>query len=368
MFFGKKRKTYASSRFQNRNFGKKVALASKYKRTIQRKPESKAGIFLTKIGLGSWWSRALVVAVLMFLLYITYVPNFLFIKSVNVKGADSAASEIIKNEVNNFFAEHTLWPQKNILFLNKSKLATYLLERDPSVLQIISVKKHLWNSVTLEIKPRKETFVLNTSNSKFILYNDGVTARELELSQTVQGGLFAIQVMANQKPKTGDHFLTAPLAEQLQGIYASFKDKTSFAIDYVEFPIKVEEENSSAENNSEGQDIVKKTVEHINLNDLAVNVKRNPESKDPSKDFKVLLNLQEGDVHKTIENAGVILKQLAPEKLAALYYLDMRFKDKGYACLKNTPCADSFQFNILPKNPPTDEPESSIQLPGDKEQ
>jgi hypothetical protein len=172
--------------------------------------------------------------------------------------------------------------------------------------------------------------------------------------------------MATQKPKTGDHFLTAPLAEQLQGIYLSFKDKTGFVLDFIEFPIKVEEVNNSSANSSDDQELANETVEHINLNDIAINAKKNPEAKDPARDFKILFNLQEGDVYKALENAGAILKQLAPEKFSALFYLDMRFKDKGYACIKNTPCEESFQFNSFPKTSASAEPENSVVPPEDK--
>lgn len=352
MLFGSKKRTYASSRFQKIDFNKKVALASKYKRKINQKPENRFGRFLFKIGLKTKFSKAIALLGLILLVYIIYIPNFLFVKNIKIVDAEANTEQSINDSVNKYFNSRVLLAQKNLLLLNKNSLKNYILKDNSSILDVVSIKKHLWNSLEIKVKSRKETFLLSTKNKQYVLYNDGIVSREIMQNASQFQGT-RVNVETTNILNNGDKFLTPESLNTVNWIIEHFFEKTGKALDYFEFPVISTKVNNSNDQNIQSEEGVL-YKEEINFGQIVVNLKRDPKSTDSSRDYKILLNTADQDLGKLIDTLNSVINQLTPDKFGMLFYADMRFKDKAYVCLKGTPCADSFKINYLPEKLPQD--------------
>lgn len=355
MLFGKKKKSYANPRFQRSDFNKKLVRARGYKRNFKPRPESQFQVFLAKLGLGSKIAQIGAVAALLFLLYLTYIPNFLFIKDVTVQNAQPFVSDSVKATVQEYFQnEKSAWPQRNIIFLNKANLEKYVLEHNPAVLQIKSVKKRLWHGLIIAVEPRAERFVVLAKQQMYVVYNDGVVARQIPNGQDIPLGLFKINVGTDDEIKPGDQYLPSQVVAKINTVINDFQNKTGNILDYAEIPVAEQAQplipstNPSGTSNQDQsaspaiQALPTNVKEVLNLEEIIFYAKRDPAAKDSSHDFRVLINPSTDDLDLTLAKTGELLKQLPADRLNNLYYIDMRFKDKSYVCLKNTACARSF--------------------------
>ena len=70
--------------------------------------------------------------------------------------------------------------------------------------------------------------------------------------------------------------------------------------------------------------------------------------------FKIILDIQ-SNIAETFERLQLLLSQQSPDRLKNLSYIDMRFKQKGFICLENAPCAREslITLPITPPPPPT---------------
>ena len=119
MFNKNKKKLDRRVVYQTRGFKNQLRSARAYKRPQKVLPKNSAEVFLSKIGLGSWLSRWATLLAFFLLIYIVFVPNFLFIKLVNVNGADAATNADAKTLAASYLNKNLPWPQKNLILNSK---------------------------------------------------------------------------------------------------------------------------------------------------------------------------------------------------------------------------------------------------------
>src|SRR3954465_9310884 len=106
MEFKNKKKVDSRIRFQHSSFKKKLQNARVYKRSQVSLPHTKGGAFFSKVGLNSNFSKFFALLILFFLVYLIYIPNFLFIKNISVNANGTNESKILKDV--NIFLEKKL--------------------------------------------------------------------------------------------------------------------------------------------------------------------------------------------------------------------------------------------------------------------
>ena len=114
MFNRNKHKIDPRIRYRNSKFSRKLESARGYKRVIRQRPKSSWEVFLANVGLTSWQSKVITGAVFFLLIYLVYIPNFLFIKQVTVNGSDQPTNAVVKSLTDSYLDKKLPWPQRSL--------------------------------------------------------------------------------------------------------------------------------------------------------------------------------------------------------------------------------------------------------------
>lgn len=321
MLFNKnKRKIDSRIRFQNPNFRQRLNDARMYKRRAKSLPDTKWTVFLSKVGLGSWPARVITVLIFFALIYIVFIPNLLFIKTITVKGADQAAADEIKTQAQLFMGQKAFWPQKNILFFSKNRFAKFLIKQDREVLSVNKVSKKFPNTLIIDIAPRADTFTIQTETADYIISGDGLVTQELAnmASTTLPSGLILIKLTGSEELALGQKALDPETADFISALQNSLANITKVPTDHYE-------------------------IASLNSADVTVYNKNG---------LKLLFDVTL-DQKKVLQQLSLLYSQFLPGDISRLNYIDMRFDGKAYTCFNNTPCVKNIN---LPKSNSTSTP------------
>ncbi len=312
MFSRNKKKINSRVRFQSSRFRYQLKQARGYKRPSRSLPETDFGILLAKIGLGSWQARFFSLVVLLFLVYIAYIPNFLFIKHINVTGGDQTARSSLEASINSFLEKNLPLPQKNLALLSKNRLKEYLLKNNSHVLKINSVDKQFPSTLNVEITPRVDEFIIQNGTSEYSVSNDGLVTGEVygTASASLPTALGLIKLSGGESLAWGQQALTEGKPEFLNKLRKRLPEAGRSAVDYYE-------------------------IEKLATPDLAVYLKNG---------LKVLFDFTSNS-DKTLDRLKLLLSQFSDSDLKRLFYADMRFEDRGYLCYKGTPCVKDINLS-----------------------
>jgi len=325
MFNKNKKKTDSKIRFQNPRFRKQLQSAREYKRSPRQLPKTPSGVFLAKIGLGSWISRSITGLVFLLVIYVVFIPNFFFVKQTTVNDSDASGKPGVQNLVQSFINKDIPWPQKNLLLTSKSKLKNFLLQNDKQVLSVDSITKKLPSTLIVSVTPRIDEFeVLTASSTVFSVSNDGLVTGEL-------------------LPNASGTLPTLSYLIKLTDVGNLDLGQSAFNNDKINF---IESLGSKL------PAVVKSQVGYYEISDLVspylnVYMSGGLELKFDST----------SDINQSLDRLNLLLSQLSPGAIKTLYYVDMRFEGRGYVCYQKTPCANNAP---IPNVPATTTPDSSI--------
>ncbi len=160
----KKQKLDSRVRFQHATFTKKLGEARNFKRQPKSvtEPNKRASI-LSKIGLRSWWSQIIVSLVVLGIGYLIFIPNFLFINTIAVSGAESDVQTHTEQLAHDYFTQSRIYElQRNLLLLRTSKISSYITQRDTRILKITQIKRNvLKRTLDIIIEPKYIDYVIN---------------------------------------------------------------------------------------------------------------------------------------------------------------------------------------------------------------
>ncbi|MCX6796926.1 MAG: hypothetical protein NTX98_00405 [Candidatus Doudnabacteria bacterium] len=296
------------ARYRNLAFKKQLQTASGYRRPIRQIPKTNWGAFLKYTGLESWVTKTLWAVFFLLAAYLIYIPNFLFIKNIDIVGLNSEQGEKIKQKISNYFRIHRAWPQQNLILLSKPKLADYLL-KDDAIYKVNKIEKNLFNGLKIYLIPRQEIYLLEIGERMFKVSNDGKIISETQSTSTLPSDLVLLKITRNPEEKKPEELLKPGLLNSIDQLknFASQNVKNNFAT--FEFDPLAE------------QDLILRT----------------------SDNYKVLFDLR-SDMKDAAKNLEFLLSQILPENKGRLLYIDMRIQDRGYVCYKNTDCAKETIF------------------------
>ena len=321
--FNKNKKVDSKVRFQRPNFQKQLENARGYKRDTKKIQDGRAGIFFSKIGLSSWYSKAILTFILIFIIYLIYVPNIFYIKNISVNGVAATDASRISDEVSTYLSKASFLPQQNIFLLSKNKLNSYLLATDPKIFKITSVTKKFPKGLAITVELRKQSYVLQTPDNEYLLSNDGLVMEEIATTSTTSiAGLFIVKQPLDYPWQQSERGISSDQISAMQ----TLGNKIS-AI--AKSPIGSFELSSAT------------------TTDMAVNL---------STGYQLKFDITQ-DLNQDLNYLNLLLGQLPVGNIKNLYYIDLRFKDRGYVCYKNTPCATQNQPIIIPAA--TSTPDSS---------
>ena len=316
MFGQNKRKIDSKIRFQNPRFRKQLQSARGYKRAQRKLPETDWEVFLAKIGLGSWLSRFVTGIIFLLIIYLVFIPNFLFIKHITISDSDASGIPAAQNLVTSFLNKYTPLPQKNIVLLSKDQLKNFLLKNDQQILSVDKITKKFPSTLVVNVSPRLDEFeFLTASSTLFSVSNDGLVTGQLfpDASGTLPSLPFLIKLDGGGNLALGQNVLSSDRINFIRGLGQQLPA------------------------------ITKSTLGHYEMEDLIspylyVNIQAGYQIK-----FDVT-----SDLSKTLDQLNLLISQILPGDYKNLYYIDMRFVGRSYVCFKNTACANQTVISNAP--------------------
>lgn len=319
--FDTQKKVDSKIRFQNSRFKHRLSEARGYKRQIRNKPSAKGELFLSKIGLGSWLSRFSTLLVFFVLIYLTFIPNFFFVKNITINGEQSGDKSTTETLINSYLSKELPWPQKNLVLLSKNGLKNFLLKNDQKILDVTAVNKKLPSTLIVNLVPRVDQFLIQTASStNFSVADDGVATAEIfpDASDTLPTGLTEVKL------------------DDSEGLIIGNK---AFNQNQLNFLNQTQSQLST---------IVKSPIDSYELASLQA-----PDFTVYLKSgFKLLFSFN-SDSGQVLNRLKLLFPQFADSDVKKLYYVDMRFGNNGYVCFKATACVQNI---ILPNAPASTTP------------
>ena len=205
-------------------------------------------------------------------------------------------------------------PQKNLVLLSKNKLTKFLLENNKKIFKVNKISKIFPATLILDITPRLNSFMLQTPVSAFTVSSDGFITGVLEpnASGTLLNGLALIKIDTNE---------------------GLFVGKNALNVDHATFLNELMDKLP---------DITKSTINNFELTDL-----QTPDTNVSLKNgSKIIFDLNT-DLDKNLSRLKLLFSQFSEAEQKNIYYVDMRFQDRGYVCNKGAACVNEI---ILPKN------------------
>lgn len=314
-------------RFQNQGFQKQLDKQRNYKRGKKTFPQTDLGVFLSKIGLGSIKTRLFVTIILLLLIYLVYVPNFLFIKTIQINGITQPKRAEVQKVVESYLSNKLPWPQKNLMLLSTKRLENYLLQNNQSILRVDKISKNYFDSVIINVVPRQDTFVIQSKIKSFGVANDGLVTKIIypdpAVTSTLPSTLILIKLTNDESLFVSQQILKPETATSLKQFYDQSPDILKSPVNYFEL---------ASFNDS--------TITAIVKNKFAVKMNLNADFIDLARRLKLLFS------------------QFSDQEIMSLEYVDMRYEDRGYVCHKYQPCVG--EIKLPSQNTASGSPENLI--------
>ena len=301
MFSNSKNRDYRA-RFQQHSFRSKLVQARGYKRASKPRPASN-GRLANLYRLVPLWGKAAAGLLVILFIYLVYVPNFFYIQTVRLNGAEGPSAGAIRLLVSEYLVRNPYWPQFSELALSKPGLANYLLQNDAGILRVEQVKKVWPHSLAVTVTLRQDQFLLTAPEGTFTIDNS-LKLSAISPSSTQLSNLIKINLIAGGQAGDGQAYQNPQQLSAISFLNDNFAAEAGTGIDHFE---AADEKDA----------------------DITVYAQNGA---------KFLFD-STSDLGSTLQKLHLLLSSIAPGDAARLDYVDMRLKNRGYVCLKNTPCA-----------------------------
>jgi len=233
-----------------------------------------------------------------------YVPNIFFVKNINVVGVEAEAKANLLNSVSSFLKQKLPWPQQNLILLSKENLKNHILKNNSQIMEVVSIKRDFPNSLEVGVLPRVDQLVLQTKNATYVVSNDGQVTKQLDVYASSSAPNLALLKVDEEK-------------NLAQGQQVMSMEKVNFI---------------SIANRSFAKIVNSKSAyfEATNLQTPEITVYF-------ENNVKLFLDLN-SDVHDALSRLKLLASNLSDADFSRLFYIDLRYKNKGYLCYKGTPC------------------------------
>lgn len=329
-----KRRLDPRVRFQQANFTRKLAEARNYKRNARPRPDSRLQAGLQKVGLASLLAQLLFSVFLITIVYVLYVPNPLFVRSVRIDGLSSEYQAPAQEALKKYQSSRPWYmPASNIFFFNSGEAAKAIADGVPAISKVQFAKKTFRNkTVIISVIQKYERYLVVRPEDQLVVFNDGTIKGQMTekaTSMAQSGAIVTVSVNYSDPVNNSQTYFEPKLIELIEQSASFFPDKTGQ--DFAYFEVKVPANEAST--GTKFSDIWKKSGIAAVLNKRPQSGKSNPPL------LKIILepNL---DIAATADRLKLLLEQTAPERYRSLDYVDLRLPNRAYLCLINTPCVN----------------------------
>lgn len=327
MFNQNKKKFDSRVRFQNQGFQKQLDRQRNYKREKKTFPQTDWGVFLSKIGLGSILTRIIIASILISLIYLVFIPNFLFVKIIQINGITQPERGFAQKVVESYLNKKLPWPQKNLSLLSTKGLEKYLLKNNQSILKVEKITKVYFNTLIINVVPRQDIFIIESKNGYYSMANDGLITKiisaEANAASVLPSTLILIKLTNDESLYVGQQAFTSNSAMSLKQFFDQAQDILKSPVNYYE-------------------------IDSLNEADITAITKN---------EFKLKFNFKT-DAPELARRLKLLFSQFSDAEIASMEYVDMRYKDRGYVCHKFQPCVN--QVKLPSQNSASSSPENLI--------
>ncbi len=299
-------------RFQSASFKKQLTEARNYKRAVKTRKPSDPHYFgvLEFVGLTSLWQQLVVLGVLAVLLYFLFIPNFLFIRHVSVTGVDEPAQAALATSAKMYMAQRHIPSGKHYIFLNADGLKAYIANENPT-LRVEAVKKIWPNKLAIQAQARTAAFYARWDQDTGIISTDGLVLKflpSLPAASTTPELQALIPVKGLPRPEASGLYAWAePFRQHLERVREYVPRLANSPIREISFHEK-----------DMYMDILLEQGYHV----------------------LIAPKVQSEEIEQKLK---AILNDYTPGQKQGLSYIDLRFKERGFACFKDQLCSQPAQ-------------------------
>jgi cell division septal protein FtsQ len=240
-------------------------------------------------------------------LYVFLFSGFLNILTVEISPTEKIDAQLLESRVNSLLSEKyfNLVPKNNLLLLNESQLNN-LFTREFGIVKKIKIIKQFPNKVKIIAEERNPVIVLENSQGRFVLDNEGSTYAD------------------NFFNSSGFNQEELPILKE-ENSELAFSFENDAGIDYLEFIFGIKDKLENL------LDIrLKKII-------VAPKIISGDAIFETEAGWKIYFN-EEVEIDKEIEILRIVLQdKIGLEKIKDLEYIDLRIDDKAYYKFKNIP-------------------------------
>ncbi len=331
-------------KYQQRQFKGKLARARDY----QRPATGSLAALLRKFNWRLFFGVAAIFAVAW---YISFVPNFLFVRTIVVEGGRESVNAEVRGQVLRYIeGKYLVFPKKNLLFTSKRDLTSYVTTANAHVWKVDIIQKKWPHTLHIRIVPRESAFAWTSGEQQVFVANDGSVIPASEAGDISR--LLPVFGKLPVRTDVGASVFTDNLLASLTILRNDFSHITALPtitrVDLVpvlaeSFPITQPSSSGGA-----GQDVAATTtatpppptniptVLDVPPRELKVRVAAGNARSMP--EFSVLLDIDDTNI-ATLTRLKQLLDGQSADRLKQLAYVDMRFDSRVYICLITAPCA-----------------------------
>jgi hypothetical protein len=363
MWFKKnKQKLDSRVRFQSAQFTKKLGEARNYRRTAKPLPESSFQLWLTKIGLGSRFTQAGVLLIILGILYIIYIPNFLSVDKIIIEGLSDSDRVVAEGAVRESLSSAPFYnPQRNLVFLSKARMINALTMQG-TVFGVESITKDFSEqSLVIKVRPKVETFTLLNGEKIYSIYNDGAIRSTLQINplewlEKSPANTILLKNSASVNMGNTKEYLSSDSAQKLIELNDQFKKLLGRTPLYIE--LQLPEPAHSV--NQETGEISYQTLDlSLPVSPIEARAYLTINEGKPQT-YYMIFDMQQ-DIREAVERLQLLLSQTSPERYQRLVYIDMRLPKKSFICLTEAVCAKA--PDISPEEVQENEVEPELNSP-----